>query len=164
MSAVAEILTELSHRGVVVRADGERIGLKPKAALDDSLLARVQANKRDILAVLSGCPATCAPSCYEVEPSGRIHHPWDGCKTPMPESAEPIIPARADCGCPGSVCPRCWLCPEHCQHRRHPGESAACWHCGGGRRCACSTCALEERSRPAGPCAACRGTGKAWIQ
>jgi len=45
-------------------------------------------------------------------------------------------------------------------------SEAVCWHCGGERRCACSTCALEERGRPAGPCAACRGTGKVstWIQ
>jgi hypothetical protein len=76
-----------------------------------------------------------------------------------PEFAEPIIPSRADCGCEGLVCQCCWLCAEqHCLC----APQGACWHCGGERRCDCSTCALEERGRPAGPCAACRGTGKVW--
>ena len=91
MSAVADILAELSSRGVAVRADGETLRLKPKAALDDNLLARVQANKLDILATLSGRPATCSPTCYEIEPGKWIHHPWDGCKTPVP-GREPYLP------------------------------------------------------------------------
>lgn len=91
MSAVAEILAELFHRGVVVRADGETLRLKPRVALEDGLLARVQANKRDILAALSGRPATCALSCYEIEPVRWIHRPWDSCKTPV-SVREPYLP------------------------------------------------------------------------
>ena len=53
MSAVA-YLADLVSRGLTVRADGETLRLKPKAALDDGLLAWVQAHKPDILAVLSG--------------------------------------------------------------------------------------------------------------
>jgi hypothetical protein len=114
MGAAAEIMAELSSRGVTVRAVGETLRLKPKAALDDSLLARVQANKRDILAALSGRLATCALSCYEIEPGKWIHHHWDGCETPVP-SREPHVPFRADCGCDGPVCSRCLLCAEHCK-------------------------------------------------
>lgn len=121
MSAVAAILAELSSRGVTIRADGEALRLKPKAALDDALLARMQANKRDILAALSGRPVACALSCYEIEPGKWIHRPWDGCKTPM-QSREPYVPSLADCGCDGLVCSRCFLCPEHCHCRlQHVG-------------------------------------------
>src|ERR1700688_1084370 len=93
MSVVADIMAELSNRGVMVRADGEILRLKPKAALDDGLLARVQANKRDILAALSGRLATCSLSCYEIEPGKWIHHPWNGCKPPVP-SREPCASSR----------------------------------------------------------------------
>jgi hypothetical protein len=113
MSVVADIMAELSHRGVRVRTDGEILRLKPKAALDDGLLARVQAHKPDILAALSGRPATCALSCYKIEPGKWVHHAWEGCKTLVP-SREPYVPSRADCGCDGPVCSRCFLCLEHC--------------------------------------------------
>ena len=81
MSTVAGILAELSTRGVMVRADGETLRLRPKAALDNRLLARVQAHKQDILAILSARPATCSATCYEIDPGKWIHHTWDGCKT-----------------------------------------------------------------------------------
>ena len=124
MGAAAEIMAELSSRGVTVRAVGETLRLKPKAALDDSLLARVQANKRDILAALSGRLATCALSCYEIEPGKWIHHPWDDCNTVVP-SREPYLTSRADCGCDGAVCSKCFLCSEHCHgHLLHGGLEA----------------------------------------
>jgi hypothetical protein len=113
VSVVAGILAELSSRGVTVRADGETLKLKPKAALDDCLLSRVHAFKPDILALLSGRHAICSPTCYEIEPGKWIHRPWDGCKTPAP-CCKPCVPSRADCGCDGPVCSRCFLCPEHC--------------------------------------------------
>jgi hypothetical protein len=116
MSVVADIIAELSSRCVSVRADGEILRLKPRAVLDDGLLARVQAHKPDILAALSGRPATCALSCYKIEPGKWVHHAWDGCKTPVP-SHEPYVPSRADCGCDGPVCSGCFLCPAHCHYR-----------------------------------------------
>jgi hypothetical protein len=54
--------------------------------------------------------ATCAASCYEIEPGRWIHHPWDNCVTSMPLQLE-----------------------------RRKAE-AVCWHCDGERRCPCSTC------------------------
>lgn len=130
------ILSELQRRGISVTADGDALVLKPRRAVDSELLARVRQHKPEIIRALSARPATCSTSCYEVERGKWIHRPWTGCCTPMPPQTE----------------------------RRE--VEAVCWHCGGERRCACSTCALEERGRPAGPCAACRGTGKAmqWIQ
>jgi len=157
MSAVAELLAELSRRGVVVRAEGERIGLKPKAALDDRLLALVQAHKGDILAVLSGRAATCSPRCYEIEPDKWIHRPWNGCKTLISarRSVAPIIPARADCGCAGTVCSRCWQCAGiHCQCL----PKTACWHCEGTGRCSCAAC-WRRSAGEVTQCIVCRGAG-----
>jgi hypothetical protein len=116
VSGVDGILAELSTRGVAVQADGETLRLKPRTALDDDLLARVQAHKRDILAALLGHPATCSPNCYEIEPGKWIHHPWDDCITVVP-SRKSYVPSRADCECDGPVCPRCFLCSDHCHCR-----------------------------------------------
>jgi hypothetical protein len=54
--------------------------------------------------VPSARPATCVVSCYEVEPGTWIHHPWDGCRTPMP-SAKPAPAPKKE---PWPV--RCSLC------------------------------------------------------
>jgi hypothetical protein len=65
MSSANDILAELSRRGVKAQADGETLRLKPRALLDDALLARVKAHKPEILLVLSGRPADCLSACYE---------------------------------------------------------------------------------------------------
>jgi hypothetical protein len=82
VSAATEILTELQRRGVIVAIDGDILSLKPKSALDDSLLARVREMKPAILAALRNRPATCSPDCYVIEPCVWIHRPWTGCTTP----------------------------------------------------------------------------------
>lgn len=112
MNAAIEILNELEHRGVVVRADGDDLYLKPKDALDDALLAKVRQAKPAILTILRNRPATCSPSCYIVdeETGAMVHHPWNGCSTPMPPQPE---------------------------LRK---VEALCWHCSGTGRCGCSTC------------------------
>jgi hypothetical protein len=43
--------------------------------VDAALLARVREAKPAILEALRNLPATCAPSCYEIEPGYWIHHP-----------------------------------------------------------------------------------------
>lgn len=129
MSAVAEILAELSRRGVAVHADGETIRLKPRASLDDRLLARVRAHKPEILAVLSGRPATCSLTCYEIEPGKWIHQPWDGCETSLtPQPEKP--PQRTE---------------------------SLCWHCGGSGQCNCISCGRFETIAvwKAGQCLPC---------
>jgi hypothetical protein len=108
------ILYDLQRRGISVAADGNTLVLKPRRALDSELLARLREHKAEILRALSARPATCGATCYEVEPGRWIHHPWDGCKIPM-SSREPYVPSRADCGCDGPVCPKCFLCPVHCR-------------------------------------------------
>jgi hypothetical protein len=55
MGAV-EILTELQQRGVSVVAEGDTLCLKPRRALDDSLLASIRQAKAAILEVLRGRP------------------------------------------------------------------------------------------------------------
>lgn len=87
--------------------------------------------------------------------SRNIDHPEDGCKTPIQKSIEPIVPNQADCGCEGSVCPRCWLCTEHC----HCLPQQTCQHCGGEGRCACTACWKSYRGEPA-RCVVCHGTGR----
>jgi hypothetical protein len=116
------ILDELRRRGASVAADGDALVLKPRRALDSKLLARVREHKAEILRALSAHPATCGGTCYAIESGRWIHHPWDGCKVPM-SSREPYVPSRADCGCDGPVCPRCFLCPVHCRCQlRHIGS------------------------------------------
>ena len=86
---VSEILTELHRRGVVVAIEGDTLILKPRHALDDTLLARVREAKPAILEALRSRPATCSLDCYEVEPGVWIHHPWNGCTTIQPEADAP---------------------------------------------------------------------------
>jgi hypothetical protein len=102
VSALA-ILNELQRRGVSITADADDLVLKPRRAIDSELLARVRDHKLEIIRLLSVRPPACAPSCYEIEPGRWIHHPWDGCRTPITELAEPIVPTQVDCGCPGGI-------------------------------------------------------------
>jgi hypothetical protein len=138
MSAVADILAELTSRGVVVRADGETLRLRPKTALDDGLLARVQAHKPEILAVLSGRPAACSSTCYEIEPGRWIHRPWEGCKTRL--TLQPEEPTRK--------------------------VESVCWHCGGAGECDCITCGRFEAHAiwKAGRCGPCEFRQRQQIQ
>jgi hypothetical protein len=81
MSQVVEILAELERRGITVRVEGANLKLKPVAALEEDLLARLRAHKLDILDVLARRPAFCARSCYEILLGKWVHRPWDGCRT-----------------------------------------------------------------------------------
>jgi TubC N-terminal docking domain len=131
----AEILRELTRRGVTVRVEGETVKLRPKAALDDDLLARLRQHKAEILALIAARPATCAASCYEIEPGRRIHHPWDGCTTRIVGTGDEVEPAR-------------WW---------QAGQS--CWHCSGSGKCKCLVCDVEIEPAP-GVCTVCRGAGR----
>ena len=111
MSHATGILTELQRRGVIVAVEGDTLCLKPRRALDDSLLARVREAKPAILEVLRSRPATCASSCYEIEPGRWIHRPWNGCTTIQLEAGEPLHKVRD-----------------------------RCWHCHGEKRCNCIAC------------------------
>jgi hypothetical protein len=105
------ILTELQRRGVMVAVEGDILCLKPRRALDDTLLARIREAKPAILEALRGRPATCSSDCYELEPGIWIHRPHTGCTTIKPEASE---------------------------SRRKVSET--CWHCRGEKRCACIAC------------------------
>jgi hypothetical protein len=135
MSAVTEILADLSSRGVTVRADGVMLRLRPKAALDDRLLARVQAHKPDILAVLSAVPAACSPTCYEIEPGKWIHHPWDKCETCLTPDRGKLTQSESACG-----------------------------HCGGTDECDCITCGRFETVWRPGRCIPCEARRRERVQ
>jgi hypothetical protein len=49
-----EILTELQRRGVIVAVEGDTLCLKPKRALDDTLLARVRREGMRVQRLLAG--------------------------------------------------------------------------------------------------------------
>jgi hypothetical protein len=51
---LAEILLELSHRGVAVIPEGDRLRLHPRSALTADLLVRIQAHRAEILALSAG--------------------------------------------------------------------------------------------------------------
>jgi TubC N-terminal docking domain len=114
-----EILTELQRRGVFVAVDGDTLCLKPRRALDDSLLARVREAKPSILEVLRSRPATCSPDCYEVEPGVWIHEPHTGCITTRGQNEKPWRQVYVMC--------------SHCQGERRC-NCMACWQ-GGPSEC-----------------------------
>lgn len=82
MSQAAEILTELQRRGVIVAVEGDTLCLKPRRALDATLLARVRHAKPAILEALrTGLADCCSPhcaGCYEVGDGRKIHPPTCG--------------------------------------------------------------------------------------
>jgi virulence-associated protein VagC len=132
------VLEELKAIGVEVIPQGENLLIRPASKVPQELKERLRSHKAEVLAALkeqaAARPATCAASCYEIEPGRWIHHPWDGCQTPMP----PTKPRQA--------------------------AERACWHCQGARFCACSTCAQGLACDSSGRCVACHGRGKVWIQ
>lgn len=82
MNQASEILTELQQRGVIVAVDGDTLCLKPKRALDDTLLARVRKAKPAILEALRTGLAACGSprcvGCYDVGGGRKIHPPKVG--------------------------------------------------------------------------------------
>ena len=82
MTEAVAILTELQRRGVIVTVDGDTLCLKPRRALDDTLLARVREAKPAILETLRAGLAVCGSShcagCYDVGDGRKIHPPKCG--------------------------------------------------------------------------------------
>ena len=79
MSQAVEILTELHRRGVIVAVEGDTLCLKPRRALDDTLLARVREAKPAILEALRtdlvACGSPHCAGCYDVGDGRKIHPP-----------------------------------------------------------------------------------------
>jgi hypothetical protein len=82
MSQAAEILNELQRRGVIVAVEGDTLCLKPRRALDDTLLARVREAKPTILEALrtglAACGSPHCAGCYDVGDGRKIHPPRCG--------------------------------------------------------------------------------------
>jgi TubC N-terminal docking domain len=118
-----ELLDELRAIGVEVIPQGENLAIRPASKVPPELKERLRAHKAEVLAVLKARPATCAASCYEIEPGRWIHHPWDGCKT------DPQAPAAK------AVERECWHCRGKGKCSCVACDSGPCLPCGGtGRR------------------------------
>jgi TubC N-terminal docking domain len=76
------ILTELHRRGVIVGVEGDTLCLRPRRALDDTLLARIREVKPAILEALRAGMAACGSAhcagCYDVGDGRKIHPPKSG--------------------------------------------------------------------------------------
>jgi hypothetical protein len=118
-----EILESLRTLGVTVRlVEPDKLRLEPASKIPEEMLPRIREEKSAILEVLRSRPATCATSCYEIEPSRWIHHPWNGCTTIQPETGEPLRKVQETCwhcrGKKNCACLACW--------QAGPGECVAC--------------------------------------
>jgi len=77
MSQADEILSELRRRRVVVAMAADILCLKPRRAVDDTLLARIREVKPAILEACGlGLPH--CTGCYDVGDGRRIHPPRCG--------------------------------------------------------------------------------------
>lgn len=76
MSPATALLAELRAAGIELRADGDRLRFKPRAAMTPDLAARVKGCKRELLALLAG--NVCE---------------WNGQTFPMRPSPPPNMPA-----------------------------------------------------------------------
>ena len=172
-------MIELRQRGVTVAIEGETLCLKPKSALDGTLLTRVREHKPELLVALSARPATCAATCYEIEPGRWVHHPWDGCRTVpafQPEKPVPQTECRhcnhaGVCDCPACTLRRtqdavpCYMCqPQERQKWLASTIQTRCWHCRGTKKCSCIIC-WDPRTDAAGQCISCHGSGmtSGWV-
>ena len=82
MTEAVAILTELQRRGVIVAVEGDTLCLRPRRALDDTLLARIREVKPAILEALRTGMAACSlphcAGCYDVGDGRKIHPPKCG--------------------------------------------------------------------------------------
>ncbi len=114
-----DLLKELKAIGVEVFPQGGNLVIRPASKVPQELKERLKAHKAEVLAVLKGRPATCAASCYQIEPGRWIHRPWDGCKT-----ISPVPPAR-------QVERECWHCQGKGQCRCIACDPGPCLPCHG---------------------------------
>jgi hypothetical protein len=75
------LLEEVNSLGVEVRSNGTNLILSPAGKVPNELKERLRKAKPELIATLRAKPATCAESCYEIEPGRWLHHPWNGCTT-----------------------------------------------------------------------------------
>jgi hypothetical protein len=66
MTVAAEILTELHRRGVTLTGEGDTLCLKPRRALDDTLLARIREVKPAILEAFRNGLSACGSETVRV--------------------------------------------------------------------------------------------------
>jgi hypothetical protein len=74
------LLADLSARGIELRADGDRLRFRPRAAVTPDLAARLKAHKARLLAVLQGAAGPAA------EAESIIQQVWAGGNTDLAEA------------------------------------------------------------------------------
>jgi hypothetical protein len=73
MSAVSELVAELTRRGIELRAHGDRLRYRPRSAMTAGLAQRVQAHKSALLALLrQDYPSEAALDGQDGPVSGRV--------------------------------------------------------------------------------------------
>lgn len=125
VETATEIIETLAQLGVTVKAVGpDRLRIEPASKVPADLLPRIREAKPELLALIRTRPATCATSCYEIEPGRWVHRPWNGCKTGAPSGAVRAVPQSICRHCNGTgVCP----CPA-CNLRR-TSDAVPCCMC-----------------------------------
>jgi hypothetical protein len=166
---VTNLLEEVRQLGVEIAVVNGIVAVRPAENLPARLREQLRVHKSEILEVLRSRPATCGPTYYEIGRGRWIHHPWDGCKTPVsPNTLNPATQAECkhcngtgECSCPACTLRRterpvpCLMCePERRQIWLAASRKEGCWHCGGSGKCGCVAC-----GRP-GVCLVCTGSGQ----
>lgn len=135
MTGAAETLTELLRRGVTIRVEGGTLRLRPKAALDDDLLALVKAHKPEIIMLVVAGAAPCGSpycaGCYDIGNGLKIHPPKPGVSLPN-------------------------------RNTEYTRVERTCWHCSGQKRCNCIVC-WDGRTGGPGKCVPSKGRGMVWM-
>ena len=113
MDTPAQILQRLENLGVTITViEGDRLRFEPADRIPAELIPSLRQAKPALLEELRKRPATCSSSCYEIEPGRWIHHPWDGCKTPVSAMQPQDVPEVECRHCSGTgecSCPACTL-------------------------------------------------------
>lgn len=117
-----EIIQKLEALGVTIQViPPDRLRLQPASLVPRDLIQRVRQEKPEILTFLMSHPKTCADTCYRVDATRLVHHPWNGCRTILLREVGRVVEGP------------CW----HCGGRKECGCIACCSVDGAGQ---CLTC------------------------
>jgi|SRR5215472_2915915 len=93
MSGLAQILSEIERRGIVVRVEGENLRLSPRRALDNELLKSISDHKKEIMGHTQGCwplESLEAERRFHCQPHAKLF-PFIGRKVRTPQGPGTLI-------------------------------------------------------------------------
>jgi hypothetical protein len=124
---VEALLQETESLGIRLLVTGDQLKAIGPATLPKEqalpLLERLREHRSEVLAILSQRPATCAASCYELEPGRWIHRPGHGCRTIPPTPAATKVESQC-WHCKGLKVCRCIVCWD--ARTGTPGSCVTC--------------------------------------